>query len=61
MDPWLIGLIFVIIGVVLLVWEAATPGTFFVAIPGTILIALGIIGMIFPGFLITPLAPIVAI
>jgi membrane protein implicated in regulation of membrane protease activity len=61
MDPWLIGLIFVIIGVVLLVWEAATPGTFFVAIPGTILIALGIIGMIIPGFLTTIYAPIVAI
>lgn len=61
MDPWLIGLIFVIIGIVLLVFEAATPGTFFVAIPGTILIVLGIIEMIYPPFLTTIYAPIVAV
>jgi len=61
MDPWLIGLIFVIIGIVLLVLEVATPGTFFIAIPGTILIILGIIEMIYPPFLTTIYAPIVAV
>ena len=61
MDLWLIGLVFVIIGIVLLVFEAATPGTFFVAIPGTILIVLGIIEMIYPPFLTTIYAPIVAV
>jgi hypothetical protein len=37
-----------IIGVILLIIEISEPG-FFIAIPGTILIVIGIIAMIFPG------------
>ncbi len=44
---WMIGLAMVIIGAILLVVELSDPG-FFIAIPGTILIVLGTIGMVVP-------------
>ncbi|MFQ5883989.1 MAG: NfeD family protein [Thermoplasmata archaeon] len=58
--PWHIGLILLIVGVVMLVAEAASPG-FFIAIPATVLMVLGGIGMAVPDFFISPWSPIVAI
>jgi len=55
-----LALIFIIIGVILLIAEAAAPG-FFVAIPAAILIALGVIGLLVKGFLLSLYSPIFAI
>ncbi|MFQ6061328.1 MAG: NfeD family protein [Thermoplasmata archaeon] len=60
MEEWHIGLIFVIIGVILLILEATSPG-FFIAIPATVLLVLGLIGMVVPNFFLSPLSPIVAL
>lgn len=57
---WQIGLIFVIVGVILFIVEVASPG-FFVAIPATVLIFLGALGMILDGFFLSMWSPIVAI
>lgn len=58
-DPWIMGLIFVIIGVIMLLAEASSPG-FFIGIPATILIVIGIIGIGFPGLFFTIWSPIIA-
>lgn len=55
-----LGLTFLIVGIVLLLVEAASPG-FFIAVPATILIVLGLLGMFVPGFFFSPWAPITAI
>jgi membrane-bound ClpP family serine protease len=47
MELWVIGLAFIIIGIFMLLAEATSPG-FFIAIPATVLIVLGIIGLIVP-------------
>jgi membrane protein implicated in regulation of membrane protease activity len=57
---WTLGLVFVIIGVILFLAEAASPG-FFIAIPATILIILGIIGIIAPGIFFSIWSPIIAV
>lgn len=57
---WQVGLIFVIVGVILLIAETASPG-FFVAIPATVLMILGALGMVIDGFLLSPWSPIVAV
>ena len=58
-DQW-VGLIFVILGIVMLVAELGSPG-FFIAVPGTVLIVLGIIGLAWEGFITTWWSPLVAI
>jgi membrane protein implicated in regulation of membrane protease activity len=55
-----LGLTFVIVGIVLLLIEASSPG-FFIGVPATVLIVLGLIGMYVPGFFLSPWAPIIAI
>ncbi len=55
-----LGLTFLILGIVLLLVEAASPG-FFIGIPATVLIVLGILGLFIPNFFFQPLAPIIAI
>ncbi len=55
-----LGLSFVIIGIVLLLIEASSPG-FFIAVPATVLIVLGLLGMYIPNFYFSPWAPITAI
>ena len=45
MDFFLLGVLLVIIGLILLIWEVHMPG-FFIAIPGTILLVLGVAVMI---------------
>lgn len=55
-----VALVILIIGVLLILGEALSPGAFLV-IPGTSLTIVGIIGYIFPGFLFSIASPIVAI
>jgi membrane-bound ClpP family serine protease len=57
---WELGLIFIVIGIVLFLIEAATPG-FFIAIPATIMIVLGCIELVWPEFLVSFWSPIVAV
>ena len=60
MDPTTIALILLILGAVLLIAEALSPGVFLV-IPGAVLVILGIAGWISPDFLTTIYAPIVGV
>ncbi len=55
-----LGIVFLVVGIVLLLVEAASPG-FFIAVPATILIVLGLLGMFIPDFYFSPWAPITAI
>jgi membrane protein implicated in regulation of membrane protease activity len=57
---WQVGLIFIVVGIVLLIVETASPG-FFVAIPATVLIILGALGMVVDGFFLSIWSPIVAV
>lgn len=55
-----LGLIFIIIGVIMLLAEAVTPGAFLL-VPATVLIVLGALGMIAPDLLLSIWSPIIAI
>lgn len=55
-----VGLVLLIIGVVMLIVEAASPG-FFIAVPATVLIVLGLLGMFVQGFLYSVWSPVLAI
>jgi len=55
-----LGLLFIIIGVIMLLAEAMTPGVFLV-VPATVLIVLGAIGLIAPGLLLSMWSPIIAL
>ena len=55
-----VALVILIIGVLLIIAEAISPGAFLV-IPGTSLTIVGIIGYIVPGFLFSIASPIAAI
>lgn len=54
----ILALAFVIVGVILLIAEAAAPGTFLI-VPGTVLLILGAIGLIEPDLLVSWWAPLV--
>ncbi|MEE8231789.1 MAG: NfeD family protein [Thermoplasmata archaeon] len=56
----ILALTFLVVGLVLLLLEAASPG-FFVGVLATILIVLGLLGIVVPGFFTSPLAPITVI
>lgn len=60
MDPVDLALILVIIGIVLIIVEALSPGVYMI-IPGTVLLILGLIGWAFPDFLMTWKSPLVAL
>jgi membrane-bound ClpP family serine protease len=53
----ILALTFLVVGLVLLLVEASSPG-FFVGVVATILIVLGLLGLFVPGFFTSPLAPI---
>ncbi len=59
-DLWLIGLGFIIVGIIMFLIEAAAPG-FFIGIPATICIVLGLIAIAFPQYFFSPLSPIAAV
>ena len=54
-----LALAFVIIGILLLIAEVVSPGTFLV-IPGTVLLILGAMGMVFPDLLLSWWSPLIA-
>jgi len=55
-----IGWILIVIGVLMLLVEAFNPG-FFIAVPGTTLIIIGIISLLFPELFDTPLIIIIGV
>ena len=59
-DAETIAIILIVIGAILLIIEGLSPGVFLL-IPGTVLVILGIVGFIYPGFLISIYSPILAI
>lgn len=63
MDSWVMGLIIMIIGLILLGIEVATPGTTFMAIPGTVAVVLGIVAMLLGPWLFSQFwyAPVIAL
>lgn len=60
MDPATVALLMIILGALLIIFEAFNPGAFFV-IPGTILVALGIVGVFAPDFLYSWYSPLVGL
>lgn len=63
MDSWVMGLIIMIIGLILLGIEIATPGQTFMAIPGTVAVVLGLISMALGPWLFSQFwyAPVIAL
>ncbi len=63
MDSWMIGLIILIIGLIFLGIEVATPGQTFMAIPGTVAVVLGLISMALGPWLFSEFwyAPVIAL
>ncbi|MGD9963052.1 MAG: NfeD family protein [Thermoplasmata archaeon] len=55
-----LALAFLIIGILMLLAEAASPGSF-ILVPATVLIVLGGIGMLYPDWLLTWYAPLTAV
>lgn len=55
-----LALAFVIIGILMLLAEAASPGSF-VIVPATVLLVLGGIGLVYPDWLLTWYAPVTAV
>ncbi len=55
-----LALAFIIIGVLMLLAEAASPGAFIV-VPATVLLVLGCVGLIYPDWLLTWWAPLAAV
>ena len=61
LEPWVFPWVLIAIGAVFLLIEASSPG-FFMAVPGTALIALGVLAFFFgPDFLATPLGVGIAV
>ena len=60
MEAATVALIIVVIGAILILFEAMNPGAFMV-IPGSVLVIVGIIGFIVPDFLFSIYSPLTAI
>jgi len=61
LEPWIFPWVLIAIGAVFLLIEASSPG-FFMAVPGTALIVLGVLAFFFgPDFLATPLGVGIAV
>ncbi|UCE73096.1 MAG: NfeD family protein [Methanomassiliicoccales archaeon] len=59
-DPAVVGMTLLIIGILLIIAETATPG-FFVGVIGTAFVAMGIIGIFFPFIADTPWSPVIVL
>ena len=55
-----IGLIMIVVGILMLLIEASSPG-FFIAIPATVILCLGLIGVLAPDLFFTWVSPVVAL
>lgn len=60
MDPFTVAVVLIIIGAILLIIEAFSPGAFMV-IPGTVLVIIGLIGAAFPDILYSWWSPVIAL
>ncbi len=60
MDPFMIAVVLIVVGAILLIVEAFTPGAFMV-IPGTVLVIVGIIGAVFPNMMTSWWSPVIAV
>lgn len=60
MEPFTVAAVLLVIGVLLLIVEAVSPGAFML-IPGAVLSVLGLFGMLFPDILFTWVSPVIAI
>ncbi len=60
MDPFMIAVVLILIGAILLIVEAFTPGAFLV-IPGTVLVIVGLIGAVFPDMMTSWWSPVIAV
>lgn len=60
MDPFTVGLVLIVLGAVLLIIEAFSPGAFMV-IPGVVLVIIGLVGVGYPDILFTWWTPVIAI
>lgn len=54
-----LALAFIIIGILMLLAEAASPGSF-ILVPATVLLALGGVGLVFPDWLLSWWSPVIA-
>ncbi len=54
-----LSIAFIVVGVVMLLIEAAAPGNF-ILVPATVLIILGVLGLVIPDFLVSLWAPVAA-
>ncbi|MCD6382953.1 MAG: hypothetical protein J7L88_00650, partial [Thermoplasmata archaeon] len=59
-DPRTLAILLLVLGLILIATEAATPG-FFIAVPGTIFLILGILGIIAPDIYAKWYTPIIVI
>jgi membrane-bound ClpP family serine protease len=59
-DAETIAIILIVIGAILLIIEGLSPGVFLL-IPGTVLVILGIIGYVYPDFLMSVWSPVLAL
>ncbi|MCL2143340.1 MAG: NfeD family protein [Methanomassiliicoccaceae archaeon] len=55
-----LAILFIVIGAILIMIEAFSPGVFMI-IPGTVLVILGIIGYVYPDLLFSVWSPIIAL
>ncbi len=60
MDPFMIAVVLIVVGAILLIVEAFTPGAFMV-IPGTVLVIVGLIGAIIPDMMTSWWSPVIAV
>lgn len=60
MEPFVVAIALILIGALFLIIEAFSPGAFMV-IPGTVLVIIGVIGLILPDFLFTLWSPLLAL
>ncbi len=60
MEPEAVGIVLLVIGIIFIIAEAATPG-FFIGIIGTALIAMGLIGIFFPYIYDTPWSTVIVV
>ncbi len=60
MDPFIISSVILIIGALLVTYEAFVPGGF-ALIPGVVLLVLGAVGLVAPDLLMSVWAPVIAL
>ena len=60
MDPFIVAIGLILVGAIFLIIEAFSPGAFMV-IPGTVLVIVGVIGVLVPDFLFSLWSPLLAV